>query len=162
MRIALKEKHQISGDDLDSVIRLARGSIIEATEIIEISEENELNFIRFGDIMRFCWSRNFVGVNTWVEEMTGLGRERLKNFFTYALQLVRENFILNLNTRDINYMTKKEADFSARFHPYINGNNVIKISEELTSAISDIERNGYAKLILFDMSLRLMKLIRPN
>ena len=112
--------------------------------------------------MRFCWSRNFVGVNTWVEEMTGLGRERLKNFFTYALQLVRENFILNLNTRDINYMTKKEADFSARFHPYINGNNVIKISEELTSAISDIERNGYAKLILFDMSLRLMKLIRPN
>ena len=62
--------------------------------------------------------------------------------------------------QEINYMNKKEAEFSARFHPYINGNNVTKITEELTTAISDIERNGYAKIVLFDMSLRIMKLIR--
>lgn len=160
MRKALQEKHQISAGDLDSVIRLARGSFIEALEIIKVSEENEQNFDRFGEIMRFCWSRNYVGVNSWVEEMSGLGREKLKSFFTYALRLVRENFILNLHKQGINYMTKKETDFSARFHPYINGKNVVKISEELTTAISDIERHGYAKIILFDMSLRIMKLIR--
>lgn len=162
MKIGLQEKHQISGDDLDSIIRLAKGSFIEALEIIQVSEENELNFKRFGDIMRFCWSRNYIGVNTWVEEMAGLGREKLKIFFNYALQLVRENFILNLHQEELNYMTNKEADFSARFHPFINGNNVIRISEELSTAIMDIERNGYSKLILFDMSLRLMKLIRTN
>ena len=162
MKAALLERHQVPGDDLDYIIRLVRGSMIEAKEIIQMSEENDLNFDRFGEIMRFCWSRNYVAINSWVEEMAGLGREKLKNFFIYALKLVRENFILNLNQQDINYMTKKEAGFSARFHPFINGNNVIGISEELSSAISDIERNGYGKIILFDMSLRLVKLIRKN
>jgi DNA polymerase-3 subunit delta' len=160
MKKVLREKHQISGDDLDSVIRLARGSFIEAMEIIQVSEENESNFDRFGELMRFCWSRDYIGVNTWVEDMAGLGREKLKSFFTYALRLVRENFVLNLKKPEINYLNKKEAGFSARFHPYINGNNVIGITEEFTTAISDIERNGNTKIVLFDMSLRIMKLIR--
>lgn len=160
MKIAVKDRFGISGDELDSVVRLARGSIIEASEIIQISEENDLNFDRFADMMRFCWSKNYSGINTWVEEMAELGREKLKNFFTYSLRLIRENFILNLQQQELNYMTRKEADFSSRFHPFINGSNVIGISEEMNAAIADIERNGYAKLILFDMSLRLMKLIR--
>ncbi len=162
MKSALQDRYQISDEDLNAVVRLSRGSVIRAKEIIQVSEENEINLERFINIMRFCWSRSYFEVNTWVEEMAGLGRENLKNFFTYALQMVRENFILNLNQQDLNYMTKKEADFSSRFHPYINGNNVIRLSEEFTSAIADIERNGYTKIILFDMSLRLMKLIRPN
>lgn len=162
LKLAMQNRYQKSEEDLESIIRLCRGSVIKATEIIQASEENEINLERFIRIMRFCYSRKFFEMNAWVEEMAGLGREKLKNFFSYALQMVRENFICNLNHQDLNYMTKKEVDFSTRFHPYINGNNVIRLSEELTSAIADIERNGYAKIVLFDMSLRLMKLIRPN
>ena len=162
MRLALQQRYQISGEASDDIVHLARGNLVEAAEMVRTSEENELNLERFISIMRFCWTRSYLEVNNWVEEMAGLGRENLKNFFNYALHLVRENFILNLKNDKLNYMTQKEAEFASRFHPFINGNNVIRISEELTSAMADIQRNGYAKLVLFDMSLRLMKLIRSK
>lgn len=162
LRSALNNSYAVSDDELDTIVRNSRGSMCEAMEIIQISEENDLNFDRFVNIMRFCWSRSYFEVNAWVDEMAGLGREKLKNFFAYALRLVRENFIQNLNRDELNYMSKREREFSTRFHHYINGRNVIKISGELTNAITDIERNGYAKVVLFDMSLSIMKQIRPS
>jgi DNA polymerase-3 subunit delta' len=92
--------------------------------------------------------------------MSGIGREKLKNFFTYSIRLIRENFIMNLKTLELNYMTEKEHEFSAKFHPFINGNNVVTIYNEMNKASADIERNGYAKLVLLDLSLKIVKIIR--
>ena len=114
----------------------------------------------FSDIMRLCWKRDYLAVNEWVEEMSGIGREKLKSFFEYALRLVRENFISNLKDPNIVYQTAEEAEFSARFHPYVNGRNVTIIYDEMNKASYDIERNGYAKIVLFDLALKIMKVIR--
>ena len=110
--------------------------------------------------MRFCWSREYLQINTWVEQMASLGRERLKHFFEYALRLLRENFISNTGKPELIYMTEKEKGFSKKFHPFINGKNITGLYEEMNKASTDIERNGYAKIILFDFSLRITKLIR--
>jgi len=37
---------------------------------------------------------------------------------------------------------------------------VLKISEEMSRASNDIERNANAKIVLFDFALRLTKIIR--
>jgi DNA polymerase-3 subunit delta' len=99
-------------------------------------------------------------MNDWVEEMAGMGREKLKSFFEYSIRMVRENFILNIKKTELIYLTADESEFSRRFHQYINGNNVVAIFEEMNKAWADIERNGYAKLVLFDFALRITKLIR--
>jgi DNA polymerase-3 subunit delta' len=92
--------------------------------------------------------------------MAGMGREPLKSFFNYTLRLVRENFIMNLNNETIVYLTDKEKSFSHKFHPYINGRNILAITNEINAASADIERNANGKIVLFDMALKIVKLIR--
>lgn len=160
LTLVLEEKNNLSSTEIKNIVRLANGNYIKALEIINTTEEQDFNFEKFIGIMRFCWSREYISINEWVEEMAGLGRERLKTFFDYASRLIRENFISNTGLPELIYLTDKEEDFTKKFHPYINGRNITKLYTEINKASADIERNGYAKIILFDFSLQVMKLIR--
>lgn len=150
----------LSEDDAHGVSRLANGSYISALEIIKASDEGVFNLEKFTTIMRLCYLRDIPEISNWTEQMAGIGRERLKSFFNYALRLIRENFIMNLKNEDIVYLTKQEEAFSSKFHPYINGRNIVEIANEFNAASADIQRNANAKIVLFDMSLKLVKLIR--
>lgn len=96
----------------------------------------------------------------WAEELASIGREKQKKFFQISLRLVRENFTLNLAGREVVYLNNQEAQFSDKFHPYINENNVYRIFEELNKAAYHVEANGNAKIIFLDLALKMVKLIR--
>ena len=76
------------------------------------------------------------------------------------MRLIRENFIMNLHIPTLNYMTKEEAAFGANFSRFINERNVLKITEELNNAAIDIAGNGNAKIVLFDMAVRMIILLK--
>lgn len=157
---ALTKHHQINKEEADNAARLANGNYIAALEALNTSEENSFNFELFTSLMRLCYSRNIPEVNNWVETMAATGREKLKSFFSYGLRIIRENFIMNLKNDEIIYLTKEEESFSKKFHPYINGRNILSIYNEFNEASADIERNANAKIVLFDMALKIVKLIR--
>ncbi|MBN1117865.1 MAG: DNA polymerase III subunit delta [Bacteroidales bacterium] len=157
---ALQSGYEVHADVAASIARLSNGSFIAALENLEKSEEQSFNFSQFTTIMRLSYMRNIPEINNWVDEMSGIGRERLKSFFNYALRIIRENFILNLQNPEIVYLSIEEEQFSEKFHPYINGRNIMAISEEINAASNDIERNANAKIVLFDMALKIVKLIR--
>ena len=50
----------------------------------------------------------------------------------------------------------------AKFAPFVNGNNINEIFQELSDAIYHIERNGNAKIILTDLSIKLTRLIHKK
>lgn len=156
----LESLYQLNSSDAQNIARLANGNFIAALELIEQSEENKFNFEKFTNFMRMCYQRNIPFLNTWVDEMAGSGRENLKSFFEYSLKLIRENFIMNLKNDEIVYLSPAEEEFSKKFHPFINGRNIMAIYSEFNSASSDIERNANVKIVLFDMALKVVKLIR--
>jgi DNA polymerase-3 subunit delta' len=156
----LESLYQLNSSDAQNIARLANGNFIAALELIEQSEENKFNFEKFTNFMRMCYQRNIPLLNTWVDEMSGSGRENLKSFFEYSLKLIRENFIMNLKNDEIVYLSPAEEEFSKKFHPFINGRNIIAIYSEFNNASSDIERNANVKIVLFDMALKVVKLIR--
>ncbi len=139
---------------------LADGSFVKLKKLIEFSEEENSHLDLFIRIMRLVYGRNIHGMNQWVDDVASLGREKIKRFFDYCIRMVRENFILHLNQEELSHLTHEERTFSDKFYPFINGKNIIPLSEEISTAYHDIERNGYAKLILLDFSLKLMKLIK--
>ena len=49
-----------------------------------------------------------------------------------------------------------------KFAPFIHENNIIEITEELERAIYHIERNGNAKIIFTDLSIRLTRLLHKK
>ena len=94
--------------------------------------------------------------------MASIGREKQKKFFQISLRLVRENFTLNMAGHEVVYLNDQEAQFSGKFHPYINDTNVYRISEELNKAAYHVEANGNGKIIFLDLALKMVKLIRAS
>lgn len=160
LKLSLTQTFQVGEEEINGAIRLANGNYIAAREIMETSEENLFNLGKFTSIFRLCWQRDFGGINAWVDEMAGVGRERLKSFFTYSMRIVRENFIMNLQEEQLNYLTPPEEAFSKKFYPYVNGRNIMEIAGFLNQASSDIERNANGKIVLFDMALKITKVIK--
>jgi DNA polymerase-3 subunit delta' len=96
----------------------------------------------------------------WSEKVASLGRERQKSFLAYCQRMVRENFIYNFHSSELNYMSEDESNFAVKFAPFINERNVLGIMEELTIAQRHIEQNANAKMVFFDFSLKMIVLIK--
>lgn len=156
----LQSTYGLSETDARAVAHLSGGSYLKACESITLNEENKLFFDMFVKLMRLSYARRIKELKSWCEDSAELGRERLKRFLSYANRMIRENYIYNLSQPDLNYMTADEAQFSTRFAPFINERNVQSIVEILNSAENDIGQNANAKIVLFDLSIKLILLLK--
>ena len=99
----------------------------------------------------------------WSEKIAALGRETQKKFLDFCIEMFRQALLLNYQTTYLVYMEPKVAKFKLEnFAPFVNGNNIDAIFTELSDAIYHIERNGNAKIILTDLSIKLTRLIHKK
>jgi len=124
-------------------------------------DERQYFFEKFCAMMRLSYSRRLFDMRDWSVEMAGLGRRRQQDFLQYAQAQIRENYILNLSAgQSLSYMQPDEEQFSSRFHPFVNHLNVEGIVAELALAEKDIAQNAAAKIVFFDLSLKLIMLLK--
>jgi len=147
-------------EDAQSFARLAKGNIVTARDIVEGSEDLDFFFDNFVFLMRNAYSRKLQDLIEWGDEMSRLTREKQKNFFDYCLRVVRENYISNIKEPGLVYMTQRESDFSAKFAPFINDNNVHQMAEEFSLAHSHVVQNGNSRIIFMDLILKIIILIK--
>ncbi len=157
---ALQQQYNITDIDARAVAHLSEGSYLKACNNLSLNEENQTFFDLFVQLMRLAYARRVKELKAWSEDTAELGRERLRRFLSYAHRMIRENYIYNLSQPSLNYMTSNEAQFSTRFAPFINERNVQEISRLLNSAESDIGQNANAKIVLFDLSVKLILLLK--
>ena len=142
----------------------SRTQIIELAPVYEHTIEHAdtpMFFDLFVNLMRLSYSRKVKEMKAWSEKMASLGRERQKNFLSYAQNMLRENFIYNFHRQEeLNSMNDEEAGFAVKFAPFINERNVIGIMDELSAAERDVEANVSAKIIFFDFALKMIVLIK--
>ncbi|KPK87294.1 MAG: hypothetical protein AMS27_02870 [Bacteroides sp. SM23_62_1] len=160
--LALKEKYDHPDEELRKASRLADGNLARAIEYVERSEETKNNFDRFVSLMRLAYSKNMQGIFSWVEEVSAIGREKQKNFLLNGLRLIRGNYLLNMNNRDLVRLSDDEMEFSEKFSTFLNHHNAAEITEELNKACLHIEANAYPRIVFLDLALKLMKQIRKN
>ena len=155
------------------IARIANGSYLSALKKADESEENQQELRDFIALFRDAYT---VGVlrdphkkydslkrlRQWSLDMADskVGREKQKHFLQYAQQQVRENYIRNLAQPELNYQMEEERAFSANFAPYIHSGNVEAIMNQLDLAERQIEQNGNAKVIFFDLCLQMIVLIK--
>jgi DNA polymerase III subunit delta' len=100
---------------------------------------------------------------TWSEQIAGLGRETQKKFLSFCIDMFRQALLLNYQTTSLVYMEPKIEKFKLEnLAPFVNGNNINDIFRELSDAMYHIERNGNAKIILTDLSIKLTRLIHKK
>jgi DNA polymerase-3 subunit delta' len=66
---------------------------------------------------------------------------------------------LNQKKNRLIFMTGEEAEFSSKFHPFINHGNIYTFADELNLAYSHIEANGNSKIIFLDLALKITRII---
>lgn len=99
----------------------------------------------------------------WSEQIAGLGREAQKKFLHFCIEMFRQALLLNYQASGLVYMEPKVEKFKLEnFAPFVNGNNINDIFKELSDAVYHIERNGNAKIILTDLSIKLTRLIHKK
>ena len=159
----------IETSDANYAAHIANGSYLSAVAVLNEGDENKQNFERFVMVMRLAWQvgnkKDHASLKTlrkWSDDMAAasMGRERQKNFLSYAQRMTRENFIRNMQQPDLNYLTSNEADFSQRFSPFINERNVEDLMSEFALAERHIEQNVNAKMVFFDLTLKVIMLLK--
>jgi DNA polymerase-3 subunit delta' len=99
----------------------------------------------------------------WSEELAKTGRETQKKFLHYCIMVMRQALLLNYGAAALAYMKIHVDGFQLKkFAPFVHENNILPIVEELENAIYHIERNGNAKIIFTDLSIKLTRLLHKK
>jgi DNA polymerase-3 subunit delta' len=157
---ALESAYNITPEDAASVAHLANGSYLKAMETISLNEEHKFFFNLFIQMMRASYTRNIKEIKAIGNEIAGVGRENQKGFLKYCQRMIREYFVSNMSQPEMIYLAQDEANFGTRFAPFINERNIIGFMDELALAERHIEQNVNAKMVFFDLCLKITMLIK--
>lgn len=160
IKFALESDYNITADDATNVAHLSKGSYLKALETISLNEEHKFFFNLFVQMMRASYARNIKEIKTIGNELSGIGRENQKSYLIYSQRMIREYFISNLRHPEMVYMAQDEANFGTRFAPFINERNITGFMNELALAERHIEQNVNAKMVFFDLCLKITMLIK--
>lgn len=156
---ALVQRRGIEPDMAHRLARAANGCWTKAVEALNADNENRAFLDMFILLMRLAYQRNVKELKRWSETVAAYGRERQKRMLVYFMQMVRENFVYNFRTPELNYMTQDEENFSKNFARFINEANVVEMFELMQKAHRDIGQNASAKVVFYDLALQTIVLI---
>ena len=160
MEDALSQRYGLTFEDAALIAQQSGGNWEKAEEQLSLSDEKAKYLELFMQLMRVAYARNIREMKAWSEQVAALGRERQKRLLDYCQRMIRENFVMNFKDDEMLYMSQAERNFSVRFSPFVNENNIFGIMEELSEAQRHIEQNVNAKMVFFDMSLRMIVWIK--
>jgi len=156
----LSQRCSVEPQAAANIAHLACGSITDAVRLISVSKDSELFLGLFMELMRKAYARKVAELKKWAADLAALGRERQMKFYDYCARMIRENFILNLRVDALNYLSDAERQFSVRFSPFINERNVLKLFDTVNNAKADIAANTNAKLVNFDVAIKIILLLK--
>lgn len=149
----LQQQYEVPAKDADTYARVSEGNLSLALSLVNAGHAGFFDlFVRW---MRLCYnSRKQIGeVSAWVDECTKQGREFLKSYLNYSLQMVRASLIYRYGNRESLRLSEEERDFIEKFHVALNNENIPVISKAMNETITHIERNADLKITFLNLSL---------
>ena len=164
----LKENKSLDEALANKIAIQANGSYSQAQHILKNDSGDEQFETWFITWVRTAFKAKgnkaaILDLISWSEEIASSGRETQKSFLQYCLDFFRQALLHNYKAENLVYMQPKTANFKLeKFAPFITGDNILDITSEIEDAIYHIERNGNAKIILTDLSIKLTRLIHKK
>ena len=162
IRQALIKQRGLEQEDAERVARLSNGNWLTALEELNAGNENQIFFKSFVELMRLAYMKDVKGLKRWSENSSTLGREEQKRLLTYFLRMVREAFMYNFRQAELNYMTSDEEQFCTKFARFVNEGNVLGFQKLYQTAIRDIGQNANAKMVFFDITMKVAVLLHTT
>ena len=121
-------------------------------KIFSLDEDDQFFFQKFQEMMRQAYKREVLEQIEWADQMAGIGREKQKAFFAFALRMIREYFVFNLNKSNLVFLKSYEKEWGKQFAPFINERNIVAFFNEFELGIKHISMNGNPRTYLFGYS----------
>lgn len=165
---ALEQIKGCSGIEAKKIAHLANGNYTKALQILD-KDESEDQFEKWF----IAWVRtafrakgNKAAIRkllAWSEEIAGTGRETQKKFLDYCGEFFRQALMANYGAQPLVFLSPTTEGFELdNFAPFVHGNNAKDLFQEIEKASYHIERNGNAKIILSDLSIKLTRLLHQK
>lgn len=164
----LVEKHQLSPQESLKIAHQAQGNLNQALKIVQQNDVSNLFESWFVKWVRaaFRAKGNATAIHDlidWSDEISKAGREVQKHFLHYCIEVFRQALLYNYQAKSLVFLMPSIDGFKFdKFAPFVNNSNIEEIYQQLSEAIYHIERNGNAKLILTDLSIKLTRLIHKK
>ena len=164
---ALIERERCSESEAATIAQQAEGNYNKAVQLLNndgadlVFEEWFVTWIRTA----FKAKGNASVVQQlieWSETIAKSGRETQKRFLEYCLQFFRQALLLNYKSDNLVFMETQTGFDLSKFAPFVHGENILDIEKELNDAMYHIERNGNAKIILLDLSMKLTRFLHKK
>ncbi len=168
IKLALLKKFSLDDSVATKIAHQANGNFNKACDLVFHDSED----IQFEEWFIF-WIRSAFKAKgnksaihdlmSWSEEISRTGRETQKQFLHFCLTFFRQALLSNYQVDELIFIEPKTEGFKLEnFAPFVHGNNIMEISNELQDAIYHIERNGNSKIILTDLSIKLTRLLHTK
>ena len=158
--LALQRRYSLDVDTARSIAQQSGGDWEKAESMLKVDNDKKIYLELFMTLMRMAYRRDILAMKHWSEQVAALGRERQKGMLEYCQRMIRENFMMNFGRNEMLYLSPEERSFSVNFSPFVNENNIFGIVEEISEAQKHVEQNVNAKMIFFDMALRMIVWIK--
>ena len=152
-RLGVTSPHKV-----ETITNLSNGNYWSA--ILGTQTQSDEHFHSFVGFMRMAYTYDMTGLIGLANSLHTSGRENMKQFLEYGLHMLRQCILGNYTGDQVVRLTDDEKSFSSKFSPFINERNIVAFTHSFEEAHSDITRNGYGKLILFDLSIQVAQLLR--
>ena len=166
--LRLIDTHALKNNKARKISHQSNGDLNKALQLIK----NSSNDVLFEDLFvqwvrtAFKAKKDREAINelfSWSERIAEEGRETQKQFLNFCLEIFRQAMLKNYRAESLVYFHSHDGKFSFnKFSEYIHHNNILEISKEIEKAIFHLERNGNAKIIFTDVSIRLTRLIQKK
>jgi DNA polymerase-3 subunit delta' len=155
---ALTAGTALSGEDAARVALLSAGNYLKALELARNEENRYLE--PFRNWMGYCYQKKMGNAVQWADDYSGNGREQLKGFFMYCLEIMRA-VLVHPYTPEKSGLSSEESEFVGKFSKimdtHVKGE---KMYNWFNEAAFEVERNGNAKIILTDLSFKVARLLK--
>lgn len=155
----LIERYATDPGRASKIAQLAEGNMNFAIKLIDSEEDN--NSQRFMDWMRACFKKSYGSLVTMAEEYHALDRLSQRNLMSYGMSMMRETLLKVCNSTSMIRSKGEELDFIERFSTKMDVDKIEKSYTLMNDASYHLERNGSAKMIFLDVSLKLSRTINP-
>ncbi|MBO4589735.1 MAG: DNA polymerase III subunit delta' [Bacteroidaceae bacterium] len=162
IRQALQQRFGIDEQQAAQVAHTSEGNWRKAVANVNQNDDTQPLLDAFIQLMRLAYGRRLKELKEWSDDVASWGRTPQRQFLLYCQRMIRESFICNFRSPELNYMNTAESAFTQRFAPFVNERNVEGLDAVLEEAGRDIEGNVNAKMVFFDLCLKMIMLLKQN
>jgi len=156
---ALIDHHDVEIEKARYISRIADGNFNLALSLIKLEHGDYLS--HFKEWMRACWTSNIIEIQRITEVLLEQGKEYLKNFLDYSLQIMRASIIYGFGDKTSLRVGNDELNFIDIFSKHLNHSNTHKIVKSFNDSVFYVERNANVKIMFLNLSLYIGPLINP-